>query len=152
ISDVEVESLRIHLAAIPIQIEKSTPIYLVNRNAGLGHSEWNPDFKQFIIGLKRLTPELFANLKAIVNDLFNTYRQAYGINWVLADLADSQRIRKKVEYVFARYISIKDKETFINALAGDMLTPGTVPDHQRVVHDNNNWPLDIILSFYGLGS
>jgi hypothetical protein len=152
ISDIEIEALRAHLAAIPIQIHKRIPIYLLNGNAGLEHSEWNSDFKRFIIGLKYLPADALANFRTTVSELFSNYRQAYGIDWVLADLAEPKRIEHKVEYVRANYISIKSNTAFIKALASDMLTPGTTPQHQTVVKDTSNWPIDIMLSFYGLGS
>jgi len=152
ISDVEVDAFRHQLASIPVQMDKRLPIYLLTGTAGLDHAEWNPDFKRFILGLRHLKPLDLSRFKMAVRDLFEGYRGTYGMDSVLADLSDSDRITRKVQYVQRRHIGLGDKATFVKVVAADMLTPGHNTPHQAVVKDVHNWPVDLLLEFYDLGS
>ena len=152
VDDAEIDALRNQLASVPVQMVKRKPVYLLSGAAGLEHAEWNPDLKQFILGLRYVKSEDLASLRRAVEDLFTSYRTAYSMHWVLADLADPERIRRKVEYVGSRFVGLTDKATFITRLTEDLLDPGRRPAHQSVVEDMHNWPPDVLFAFYDLGS
>lgn len=152
ISDVDIVAFQNQLVSIPIQMESRSPIFLLNEAAGLEHAEWNPDFKRFILGLRHLKPADLSRLKAFSRDLFEGYRRTYGMDSVLDDLSDSSRITRKVQYVLSRFIGVKTKAAFVKVVAGDMLTPGKSAPHQTVAKDVHNWPADLLLGFYDLGS
>jgi hypothetical protein len=152
IKDEEIDALIDKLSRIPIQMDKRLPIFLLNGKSGLDHAEWNSDLKQFILGLKLLNPANLVQFRKAIQDLFTDYRLTSGMSWVLADLHDSERIKKKVAYLNDNFIGITTKAAFVAKVASDMLSPGKSAAHQLIVNDMHNWPADLILEFYDLGS
>jgi hypothetical protein len=140
------------LASIPIQVVKRVPQPLFIEHSGIDHATWNNDFAQFILGLRYLNSSDLSAFQQAVKELFASFSRAYGMDYVLADLHEPERIKQKANYVTRYYIGITDKDQFIAKFASDMLTPGTFPRHQSVVEDIHNWVLDVILTFYNLGS
>ena len=132
-------------------MDKRSPLFLLRAAAGLGHSEWNADLKQFILGLRLVNLGDLARFKLAVEELFARYRRTYGMDFVLADLAEPGRIREKIKYVSSHYVGVR-RDSFVRDFTADMLTPGHVAPHQAVVKDVNNWPADVLLEFYDLGS
>ncbi len=103
------------LVSIPVAIDKGIMQPLLIPDAGLDHVTWNLDFTQFILGLRNVPQaDMFAFRQAL-DQLFDKYRNAYGMEYVLADLYDSDRIRRKVEYIAENYIGV-DETTFVQGL------------------------------------
>src|SRR5581483_7961908 len=152
VTDSEVNSFFKLLASTPVRMEKYTPLHLLIENDGLEHATWDADFAQFILGLRYLKATDLTSFKEAMLDLFENYRQAYGMSDILADLFNSSRIQRKIDYVADQYVGIASKDDFVSKLAGDLLTPGNNFPHQQVVTDVHNWVPDVLLTFYGLGS
>jgi hypothetical protein len=152
IRDEEIDEFRKKLSKIPIQIDKNKPIFLLNDAAGIQHSEWNNDFKLFISSLQNINSENIEKFRSAISDLFENYRNAYGIDFVISDIANPNRISLKVNYVKSKFINIKDKDEFISLFSSDMLAPNNDFNFQTIVRDVYNWPAALILDFFGLGS
>jgi hypothetical protein len=152
VSNSHITAFREAIAAVPVKTDKQQPIFLLNNTAGLEHADWESDFKQFILGLRTLSSDDIKAFRFALNELFANYRNAYGMNDILSDLADPDRVTRKVEYVDQNYIGITDRDEFIAQLSSDLLVPEDTPPHQKVVPDQHNWVADLLLGFYELGS
>ncbi|MFC4452362.1 hypothetical protein [Deinococcus sonorensis] len=139
------------LQSIPIQMADRRPIFLL-KIGGIEIFEWNEDFQIFISDVAVLPEDEAKALFKAMLDLFEDYRSARGMTSVLADLAEPKRISRKIQYVFDNYIGVGEKQSFVNKLSADMLTPGQNAPHQQIVLDSHNWVLDVLLSAHNLGS
>lgn len=148
----EIDSFIDLLLSIPVRVDQYQMQPLLRGDAGLDHLAWDPDFLQFILGMRYLDQQTVNKFQEIVTGLFETYCNKYGMTDVLDDLFNAERINQKVSYIANKYVQQMHKTKFIDTLSADMLTPGEKPPHQIVVPDIHNWPLDVLLLFYRLGS
>ncbi|MDF1790008.1 MAG: hypothetical protein P1U82_29395 [Verrucomicrobiales bacterium] len=140
------------LADIPVRMVKRVPQFLLVKSSGVGHSAWDSDFSYFVQTVRGLDAAAAKEFRNSLEALFADYRSAQGIPDVIRDLAEPDRVRKKVGYVFHHYVGQKNKAAFIKKLSDDLLIPGKNPPHQAVAKDAHNWIAQIILVAYGLGS
>jgi hypothetical protein len=148
----ELEGFQRTLSAIPVKMEKWCPVPLLDPIAGINTVEWNRDLSHFVEsfrGLRAADRETFCQH---LNELFARYLGAYGVPGVLRDLTVEGRVEKKVQYVIDRYFHLERYEEFEDALVEDMLSPYNAPPHQDVAPDDHNWPIDVLLIAFGLGS
>ena len=139
------------LATIPVRIHKGVTIPLLNRSAGAGHYDWDPDLKQFVLAVRALPELARASLLESIAVLFAAYRKAYGMSYVLADLTEAARIRAKTQYVREHLLVSRSKREFIAAFVASMGANGK-PPYADSVADCHNWPAELLLEAYDLGS
>ena len=139
------------LASIPVRQVKGDYVPMLNLVAGCGNYDWNADLKQFIVAVRDLSIGARTALMAQLGDLFKEYREAYGMRFVLADLADPYRVQTKVHHVRDRLLSATTRPEFVSAFVSEMGADGEAP-YAQVVEDCHNWPAELLLEAFDLGS
>jgi hypothetical protein len=140
------------LSALPVKMVHRNPIPLLDTTSGVGGMvSWDPDTRTFIQSLQSLGESDLATFRGHIDALFEQYRGAYGMGSVVRDLAHPERVHAKVEFVRSRFLGL-ELGAFTEALVPEMLSPFNTPSHQEVVPDTHNWPLDVLLVMFDLGS
>jgi hypothetical protein len=140
------------LASVTVRTVQHVHVPLLNPTAGIdGMVAWDPDTRMFIHSMASLAPPELAAFRQQIEGLFEEYRNAYGMVSVIQDLASPSRVEAKVQFVDERFVGL-ELEDFVEALAPEMLSPYSSPSHQTVAPDDHNWPVDVLLVMFDLGS
>jgi hypothetical protein len=140
------------LTRVPVRMVNKVPVSLLDTTAGVGGMvAWDPDTSMFIHAVRGLESNDLAMFREHVDALYEEYRQAYGMAALVQDLAHPNRVETKVQFVRDRYLNLS-LDDFVGALVPEMLSPYNQPSHQDIISDPYNWPLEVILTMFDLGS
>jgi len=140
------------LSKVPLRMIQRVPVPLLDTTTGIGEMvAWDPDTSTFIQSVRGLTKEDLEALRRHIEALFKEYREAYGMASVIKDLASPSRVEDKIKFVRERFMGL-ELDNFIEALVPEMLSPYNTPSHQQVATDSHNWPLDVLIVLFDLGS
>lgn len=148
--DNAIKFLLDHLGSIPVKIDKGKVTGLLNPKAGIGQISLNQDLEAFGLGLRQLDKENLKKLKIAIRDLFSNYLNARGISDVLDDLADEQRIVRKISFAENWLKQATEEAEFEELLLKEVPLLNIDPTHQVCLREESFWLIDAVFSIYDI--